>query len=152
MATIFLPQGSILYFDKSTTSTPDWQKITEHNRGPFAIDTERFEKVQRMSNGTLRKIFIADKKTFNTSWSMLPSNSTMTVDGGWGAEDIRTFYHGDKGKKTFKIKIAYSAARSEEFVVSFTNCNFTINKRGVKAKTSDAAQEFWDVNIALEEV
>jgi hypothetical protein len=83
---------------------------------------------------------------------MLPSNSTMTVDGGWGAEDIRTFYHGDKGKKTFKIKIAYSAARSEEFVVSFTNCNFTINKRGVKAKTSDAAQEFWDVNIALEEV
>jgi len=151
MPTVYLPQGSLLYFDISTTSTPDWKKISEHNRSALALDTQRFEKVQRMSNGTLRKIFIADKKTFSTSWNMIPSYSTMTLDGGWGAEDIRSFYHGI-GQKTFKIKIAYSATRTEEFVVSFTSANFNILKRNVKAKTSDSAQEFWDVNISLEEV
>jgi hypothetical protein len=76
----------------------------------------------------------------------------MTVDGGWGAEDIRSFYHSAKGQGAFKIKIAYSAARTEEFTVSFSSANFTVVKRNVKAKTSDTAQEFWDVNFALEEV
>lgn len=152
MATVYLPQGSILFIDNSDTATPSWQKVTEHNRAPLGLDTERFEKIQRMSNGTLRKIFIADKKNITTSWSMLPSYSTMTVDGGWGAEDLRTFYHSAKGQKSFKIKIAYSAARTEEFTVSFTSCNFTVNKRNVKANSTMAAQEFWDVSIALEEV
>jgi hypothetical protein len=152
MATVYLPQGSVLFIDNSTSGAATWQKVTEHNRAAIAMDTERFEKIQRMSNGTLRKIFIADKRTFNTAWSMLPSYSTMTVDGGWGAEDIRSFYHSAKGQGAFKIKIAYSAARTEEFTVSFSSANFTVVKRNVKAKTSDAAQEFWDVNFALEEV
>jgi len=152
MAAIYLPQGSVLFIDNSTSGAATWQKVTEHNRSPISMDTERFEKAQRMSNGTLRKIFIADKKTFNTAWSMLPSYSTMTVDGGWGAEDIRSFYHSAKGQGAFKVKVAYSAIRTEEYTVAFTACNFTIVKRNVKAKTSDAAQEFWDVNIALEEV
>lgn len=152
MATVYLPQGSVLFIDNSTSGAATWQKVTEHNRAAIAMDTERFEKIQRMSNGTLRKIFIADKRTFNTAWSMLPSYSTMTVDGGWGAEDIRSFYHSAKGQGAFKIKIAYSAARTEEFTVSFSSANFTVVKRNVKAKTSDTAQEFWDVNFALEEV
>jgi len=152
MATIYLPQGSVLFIDNSTSGAATWQKVTEHNRAAIAVDTERFEKVQRMSNGTLRKIFIADKKNFNTAWSMLPSYSTMTVDGGWGAEDIRSFYHSAKGQGAFKIKIAYSAVRTEEFTVSFASANFTIVKRNVKSNSTMAAQEFWDVNIALEEV
>jgi len=152
--TMTLPVGSVLYLDTSLTDTPTWVKLSEHNRSPISIDTERIEKTQRMSGGTLRKVWIADKKTINTSWSMLPTNDDMTVDGGYGAASIRAFYHGDKGKNTFKVKISYNgvAARDEILLMSFTSCSFTVVKRNVKEKTADSPQEFWDVSIGLEEV
>lgn len=152
--TMTLPVGSVLYLDTSLTDTPTWIKLSEHNRSPVSIDTNRIEKTQRMSGGTLRKVWIADKKSISTSWSMLPTNDTMTVDGGYGAASIRAFYHGDKGKNTFKVKISYNgvAARDEILLMSFTSCSFTVVKRNVKEKTADSPQEFWDVSIGLEEV
>ena len=47
--TMTLPVGSILYVDISTTDTPSWQKISEHNRAPVSLDINRIEKTQRMS-------------------------------------------------------------------------------------------------------
>jgi hypothetical protein len=152
--TLTLPVGSALYIDTSVNDTPVWVKLSEHNRAPISIDTTRIEKTQRMTGGTLRKIWIADKKTISTSWSMLPTNDAMTVDGGYGAGSIRSFYYGDKGKNTFKVKISYNgvSARDEIMLMSFTGCSFTVVKRNVKEKSSDVAQEFWDVSISLEEV
>ena len=149
-----LPVGSVIYLDTSLTYTPTWVKLSEHNRSPVSIDTERIEKTQRMSGGTLRKVWIADKKTISTSWSMLPTNDTMTVDGGYGAASIRAFYHGEKGKNTFKVKISYNgvAARDEILLMSFTACSFTVIKRNVKANIADSPQEFWDVSLTLEQV
>jgi hypothetical protein len=152
--TITLPVGSVLYVDTSLTSTPTWAKLSEHNRAPVSIDTERIEKTQRMSGGSLRKVWIADKKTISTSWSMLPTNDATTVDGGYGAASLRSFYHGEKGKNTFKVKISYNGdeSRDEILLMSFTSCSFSIVKRNVKEKMSDSPQEFWDVSIGLEEV
>jgi hypothetical protein len=84
---------------------------------------------------------------------LLPSTSTMTVDGGYGAEEIRSFYKA-KGRGSFKIKISYNgiAARDEVITVMFSDCSFTLNKRNVKEKSSDAPQEFWDVSLTLEQV
>lgn len=148
-----LPVGSALYIDTSTNDTPVWTKLTEHNREPISVGNNRIEKQQRMANGTMRKLFTADKKTLSTSWRMLPSYSTMTLDGGYGAVDLKTFYH-DKGKGSFKLKISYNAVagRDEIINVVFSECSHTLIKRNVKAKSSDAAQEFWDVSIGLEEV
>ena len=149
-----LPIGSILYFDTGTDAvTPTWTKVSEHNRSAINIDVDRFEKTQRMSNGSLRKIWIADKKNISSSWSNLPTYSTLTVDGGMGAEDIRAFYL-NKGKGTFKIKISYNAvtARDEIVLASFTSCTFSISKRNVKSSATSVPQEFWDVSISLEEV
>jgi hypothetical protein len=152
--TLTLPVGSALYIDTSTTDTPTWVKLSEHNRSPISIDTNRIEKTQRMSGGTLRKVWIADKKTLSTSWSMLPTNDAATVDGGYGAGSLRSFYYGDKGKNTFKVKISYNgvSARDEILLMSFTSCSFTVVKRNVKEKSTDSPQEFWDVSIGLEEV
>lgn len=149
--TLYLPVGSALFVDTSTTSTPSWQKLTEHNRQPVGIDSNRIEKAQRTSNGTLRKIFIADKISLSTSWSALPSYSTMTVDAGWGAEDMRSFYN-DKGKGTFKVKIAYNSSRSEEKLMAFNSFNMTMTKRNVKEKISDTPQAFWEISFSLDEV
>jgi hypothetical protein len=151
---VTLPVGSILYFDTGTDAVnPTWTKLTEHNREPVSIDTNRIEKQQRMANGTMRKQFTADKKIISTSWVMLPSYSTMTLDNGYGAVDLKTFYL-NKGTGSFKIKISYNAvaARDEVVTVVFSSCSQTLVKRNVKAKSSDAPQEFWDVSIGLEEV
>jgi len=152
MTTVFLPVGSLLYVDTSATNDPTWVKLSEHNRQPASIQINRIEKTQRTSNGTMRKFFIADKKSISVSWNMLPTSSTMTVDGGYGANDIQTFYNSAKGQGSFKLKISYSPAREETIEVVFSSCSFDLLKRNVKASSADAAQEFWDVSISLEQV
>ena len=146
-----LPIGSALFIDISTTSTPSWQKLSEHNRAPISLDPYRHEQSQRMANGSMRKLFIADKKTVSTSWNTLPSYTTMTVDGGYGAEDLRSFYL-NKGKGSFKVKISYNGAREEIFTAFFSSFSMTMIKRNVKEKVANTPQEFWDVSISLEEV
>jgi hypothetical protein len=91
MSTIYLPVGSVLYFNSTI-------KVSEHNRQPVSIGKTRIEQTKRMSNGLMRKFFIADKETISVSWNMLPSFTTMTVDGGYGAVDLKSFYDGSATK------------------------------------------------------
>ncbi len=149
-----LPVGSLIYFDTGTdANTPVWTKVSEHNRSSASVDIERIEKTQRMSNGSLRKIWIADKKLVSASWGMLPTYNTMTIDGGMGASEIQSFYL-NKGKGAFKVKISYNGVTTRDEIISmvFTSCNFTIMKRNVKSSSSSVPQEFWDVSLSLEEV
>jgi hypothetical protein len=157
MTTVKLPRGSILQIEaKDLLATPAgttliWNKVTEHNRSEFNMSIERIERTVRTSNGTLRKNHIADKRIFSTSWDMLPSYRTFTVDGAWGAEDIRTFYLSDAGKSPFNIRINLAKTGSdqsssgyESATVMFSSCNFTLIKRG--------NQPFWNVSLTLDEV
>jgi len=154
---MFLPRGSILYIEAKDllASTPGttktWNKVTEHNRSALELSTERIEKIVRTSNGTLRKNHIADKRKFQLSWDMLPSYRTLTVDGGWGAEDLRSFYFGDEGKQSFNIRINLAKAGAdqstsgfESYTVIISSCNFTVVKRGL--------QPHWNVSLSLDEV
>ena len=149
-----LPVGSLLFIDTGTdATTPTWTKLSEHNRQPVSLDKNRIERAERMANGTMRKIFIADKYSIQCSWNKLPSTSTMTVDGGYGAEQIRAFYKA-KGIGSFKLKISYNGVseRDEIITVMFTDCSFSLNKRNVKMVSGVDPQEFWDVSITLEQV
>lgn len=134
-----------------------FRRLSEHNRSPLSINTERIESSQRMANGTLRKYFIADKLNLSVSWEMLPSFRNETVDGAWGAEDIKNFYESSAGRGPFRIKInptVFSTSLVEEndgaladdytYTMAFTSCDFTVIKRGL--------QPFWSVNISLEQV
>jgi len=154
---MFLPRGSILYVEaKDLLATPAgttkaWNKVTEHNRSALEVSTERIERVVRTSNGTLRKNHIADKRQFQISWDMLPSYRTLTIDGGWGAEDLRSFYFGDEGKQSFNIRINLAKTGSDQSVTGFesytvviSSCNFTVVKRGL--------QPHWNVSLSLDEV
>jgi hypothetical protein len=148
---MYLPRGSIVSIQATDLSanggdgTVKWNKITEHNRSDFNISVERIEKITRTSNGTLRKNYVADKKKFSTSWSMLPSYRTLTVDGGWGAEDLRSFYLGD-GRQSFNIRLNLAKTGSdqsssgyEEYTVVITNFSAVVVKRGL--------QPFWNVTL-----
>lgn len=96
MTFITLPVGSLIKFNDVA--------LSEHNRNPVGIGYNRIEKSQRMSNGTLRRFFIADKKTISVSWNMLPSYANYTVDGGYGALDLKAFYE-SAAQSTFNVKL-----------------------------------------------
>ena len=74
MTAVTMPRGSILQIyatDPSASGgsgTAKWNKVTEHNRSEFSITPLRIEKSQRMSNGTLRNYFVADKQQISLSW------------------------------------------------------------------------------------
>ncbi len=133
-----------------------FRRVSEHNRSEFSISTNRIEKQERMANGFLRKYFVADKKQFNVSWEMLPSFRNESVDGGWAAEDLKTFYESSSGKSSFRIRInptTFNPVSNIEtgplqddytYTVIFTSCNFTVVKRGIQA--------YWNVSITMEEV
>lgn len=147
MTTVSMPRGSILWIKSAGT----YYKTSEHNRSEFTIEPQRIEKVQRMSNGSLRKYFVADKKRFSLSWTMLPHTTALTVDGGWGASDLKSFYEGSDGQGTFNIKINMatngadqSQAGYQEYTVSITSASFVILKRGI--------EPHWNVSLSLEEV
>ena len=110
-----------------------------------------------MANGTLRKYFIADKLRIDLAWEMVPSFRNETVDGGWGAEDLKSFYESAAGRGAFRIKLnptvfdynlveQSDGALADDYTywVMFTSCDFTVVKRGI--------QPFWSVSISLEQV
>lgn len=150
---LILPVGSLIFFEKTVLAVTSWQALSEHNRAAATMDVTRIEKTQRMSNGTLRKIFIADKQNLSVSWTALPSYSTMTVDGHWGAMDIKDFYQ-NSGQGSVKVKVSPNGTdlRSKEITMSFTSATFNLTKRNVKMNGLSVPQEFWDVSISLEEV
>ncbi len=115
------------------------------------MDVDRIEKVVRTTNGTLRKNHIADKRKFSVNWTMLPSYRSLTVDGAWGAEDLRSFYLSDDGKTSFNIRINLAkegtdqtSSGYETATVVISNCNFVVVKRGL--------QPHWNVSLQMDEV
>jgi hypothetical protein len=152
MSALYLPVGSLLYLNSSI-------KLSEHSRQPVSLSPNRIEKVQRMSNGSMRKFYIADKQSISVSWNKLPSFSSFTIDGGYGAVDLENFYKGTaakasgalSGQSTFDVTIAYGGT-TRTLEMTFQSFSAEIVNRNVKQKSSDTPQEFWNVSFTLEEV
>lgn len=158
--TTYLPRGSaIQIYARDLLVNPNaqipadqsWIKLTEHNRSDIAMGVQRIEKTQRMSNGDLRKFFIADKKTFSFSWDMLPGTRIYTVDNQWGALDIIKFYESLEGQSTFTIRFNFAKNGSnqessgyEEYTVSCTSFDATLVKRG--------EVPFYNISMSVEQV
>lgn len=76
----FIPPG----FEQTSVATAEQLQdnsfiiLSDHNRSPISIETQRIEQKSRMVNGTMRTYHIADKLTISTSWDMLPSRSFST--------------------------------------------------------------------------
>jgi hypothetical protein len=139
---ISLPKGSLIEIE-STTNT--WNKLTEHNRAALEISTERIEEVKRMANGTLRKYYVADKKSFSTSWEFVPASQTYLVDTAWSVNDLQSFYSSATGKSSFRIRIKKADGTYEgPYTVIFTGFSPTILKRGVDT--------FYNLSIEMQEV
>lgn len=118
-----------------TATTPAFA-FTEHNRAPISLDYEQIENTVRTADGTMRKFVIAKKKSFTLSWSMLPSDTALTVDGKPGAGAIKNFYDTYFGSKiVMGIKhhqqstTNISSVTAESVNVFITSFSYEIVKR-----------------------
>ena len=131
------------------------QNLSDHNRQPLSISYEMIEKSQRTANGTLRKYVVATKRTFSTSWEMLPSVSSSTVDGYMGAHALKKFYE-DNFDNSFVLNVyaggissptqpKATATATVSTTAFISNFDATIVKRlgGI---------DYWNVSISFVEV
>ncbi|UEM46849.1 minor tail protein [Streptomyces phage Targaryen] len=116
--------------------------VTDHNRGELSIDVERIEKKQRMADGTMRKYIVADKRTFGVSWQNLPHSSSYTVDGFWGARQLKSFFDATPG--AFTLELTYGDGTVETYQVMFSDFNMNLTKRG--------RFDFYEVTLSMEQV
>ncbi len=116
--------------------------VTDHNRSDLGIDWERIEKVNRMANGTMRKYVIADKRTFSSSWDNVPHSATFTVDGKWGANEMKTFYLATPG--AFTLPVTHGDAPTQTVQVMFSKFDCQLSKRG--------RYDMYSVSLTLVEV
>jgi ATP adenylyltransferase/5',5'''-P-1,P-4-tetraphosphate phosphorylase II len=95
-----------------------------------------------MSNGTLRKYIIADKRNFSTSWSMLPKLTSQTVDGFWGADAIEQFYNTTTG--SFSLELSDGDTETYTYNVMFSDFSKNVVKRG--------SVDYWEISVTMEQV
>lgn len=133
-----LPTDSIIEFNRNgTTLSP-----SEHNRAPVSVNIEEISNTQRMANGRLRKYLVARKRSWSTSWTMIPSRSERTADGKAGGAEIEEFYRSTPGE--FEMTIVHKNSDLNETVtVVFSDFSKSHERRG--------ADDFWNIELTVEE-
>jgi hypothetical protein len=116
---LWLPEG-----DEYT----DYLILSDHNREPLDVNTERIGNRKRMINSRMRSYHVADKRTFNLSWTDIPSRAysvmngyktwadggpvaKFTADGGAGGVEMLNWYDSHPG--SFYIFLSFDAASVE---------------------------------------
>lgn len=140
--------------------------ITDHGRDPLQMKYERIVTDKRMADGTLRRQFIADKRSWDISWKNLPSTNTgavgtfKTADGKYSGEQIEAFYRANSGK--FRLILRRGSAKDiaspnpAENALPYEDQNFYVVNVMItdfsKDVTKRGAVDFWDISVTLTEV
>jgi hypothetical protein len=119
--------------------------LSDHNRAPVSMDPDRIEVSRRLANGTRRRYYVADKRTFQVNWSMLPSDSSQTVDGGIGAEELSSLYYDVDNVGLLHLNIARRNLTIEVVDVHITDFSLSLSKRFTNG-------HYYDVSMTFEEV
>lgn len=127
---------------------PAWVKISDHNRSPLNIDTERIENKSRMADGTLRRYVVAKKRTFSCSWDNLPSKPTQMLANGQAGDWMEQFHEDHDGEFLIRLREGSdqgSETGIEEVLVMISDFSKEVVKRSTAA-------DLWTLSITLEEV
>lgn len=132
---LILPIDALISFNNN--------RVSDHNRQPIDIDYKPIEYRKRMVNGQLRRLLVAEKRSFKISWEMLPKNNIQTADGFWGALSIINFYK--TVQQGFDLKITYGNNTTEIIEVLFESFSYNIKNRSVYT-------DFYNIDMTLEEI
>lgn len=146
-------ENAIVYWSFDNGSS--WNKVTDHNRQPLNVQTEKIEKAERMANGTLRKYVVAKKRSYDFTWNLIPSKRNVsgalnTADGGIAGEEIENFFNTQDGAFLMKVRKGSDTAKAandgtiETVTVMFSDFSKEIEKRGLI--------DLWNITLRMEEV
>ena len=166
-----------LIVPEGTNEGQDFLILSDHNRSEINFAQQRIENKQRMISGSMRSYHVADKLNISWSWEMLPSRAysgdpeydsntglvtntgltSFTVDGGAGGVDVVNWYENHQG--SFYMLLAYDrfdkfdSTQYQRFgqynqvvEVLFSGFDYGVVKRG------GSTHDFWNINVAVEEV
>lgn len=154
--------------------------LSDDNRDPVNMRSDRIEQRQRTINGRMRSYHIADKLTISTAWTMLPSrayntladfsesdglspykgtSAEYTTDGGAGGVEILDWYNNHQG--SFWVYLAYDNYKNfGSDAASFNNMNkyneivevFFADFQYSIERRGTSTFDFWNISLSLEEV
>jgi len=140
-----------------------WYSLTDHNRDAIDIANTPIEHAQRMANGRMRKYVIANKKTFSTSWTNLPSQTSNTVDQNRSSAWLAAFYeanlfvpvyvkitHAKDTKPSIGSAPSDSTYQSSRTISETVQCYIT--KFDVKVKKRMLSYDYVDMSIEFTEI
>jgi hypothetical protein len=128
-----------------------WVKISDHNREPLSVSIERIETKQRMADGTMRRYVVAKKRSWSTSWALLPSRTASLLVNGQSGEWMEKFHNETDGSFLMRLRDGDDSNKAttdssiEEVKVMIDTFSKEITKRG---PTTD----LWSLDLTLVEV
>jgi muramidase (phage lysozyme) len=120
-------------------------EFSDHGRESLTVSTNRIEVTRRTANGSRRRYHIADKVSFDVSWTSLPGQSTNTVDGKLGAEELEAMYQLSLATGEVDVRLANKDLTDTTYAMHISNFSKRINKRF-------ATGYYYDVSISFEEI
>lgn len=170
-------QSSSGIYIPSGVEYEDFIILSDHNRSPIEVSTERIENRKRMINGNMRSYHVADKRRFSLSWDMLPSRAfnndplfdsngissssasllDYVVDNGAGGVEILNWY--ENHNQAFYILLSYdkynnfSTSRYNHLneYVDVAQVFFSSFNFSIE-KRGNSTYDFWNISVELEEV
>jgi hypothetical protein len=112
-----------------------WYKLTDHNRKEIKATPTLIEQQKRMANGTMRKYVIAKKMAISTSWTMLPSKTSLTVDGNYSSAWLEAFYNSNNRLPIF-VKVVSSQVTDPALGSYPVDSSFISSKTGYTVYTT----------------
>ncbi len=130
--------------------------LTEHNRAPLQISYEEIGNLERTARGTKRGYVVARKRSFQLSWDTCPSDALATVDGFWGANELKDFYQNTFGSFTVKIYSRNNAVNInnplESIECVFKDFSYEVKKRNARMPNGVTMTDLCTFSLSVEEV
>lgn len=153
--------------DWTTNTVMEWAgtKVSDHGRQTFTTNNNPIQQDKRMVDGTLRRHFVKNKRTWTTSWENLPSASAVggmkVADGGMTGNAMKAFYAANPGKFRMAIKrgpaIGISTPVPAESALPYEDANFYIANVMITEFSEEivkrgAKTDIVNITVTLEEV
>jgi len=180
------PQGLLLSNNQGTVVNgmfvPDGDEfsdfivLTDDNREPIDVSSDRIEQRKRTINGRMRSYYISDKKTVSVSWKMIPSRAFLkggenpiqaspaglfeqdvngcdiyTTDAGAAGSEILDWYESSTG--SFWVYFAYDnqTELTDGLVKYNERLEMFFSDFSFNVKSRGPYFDYWDVSLKLEE-
>jgi hypothetical protein len=131
-----LPKGSLVKLNST--------ELSEHNRAQFVIAFIPIKTDNVTATGKTRRYFVAEKRTFSTSWTFLPAIDTQTVDGKAGRNSLKAFYDANIGTT---VTLTYKEVNSSNIQTDVVVMVFIEEYQETLTKRWGA--QYWDITLSL---